>query len=114
MKTYTGYREHAAAGGSHGVAVLVHEPGRDPRPLDPRLDLRRHSPDGFEWGYAGSGPAQLASRARGRRPRRRRPRPRLLPRFEVQSRRTPPLRRVDPHRRAGARRRRGPRAGARP
>lgn len=25
-----------------------------------RLDLRRHSPDGFEWGYAGSGPAQLA------------------------------------------------------
>ena len=60
MKTYTGYREHAATGGSHGVAVLVHEPGRDPRPLDPRLDLRRHSPDGFEWGYAGSGPAQLA------------------------------------------------------
>lgn len=30
------------------------------RPLDPRLDLWNHSPDGFEWGYAGSGPAQLA------------------------------------------------------
>ena len=29
-------------------------------PLDPRLDLRNHSPDGFEWGYSGSGPAQLA------------------------------------------------------
>lgn len=29
-------------------------------PLDPRLDLRNHSPDGFEWGYGGSGPAQLA------------------------------------------------------
>lgn len=28
--------------------------------LDPRLDLRNHSPSGFEWGYAGSGPAQLA------------------------------------------------------
>lgn len=28
--------------------------------LPPRLDLVRHSPDGFEWGYAGSGPAQLA------------------------------------------------------
>ena|SRR5690348_17636182 len=28
--------------------------------FDPRLDLRRHSLDGFEWGYAGSGPAQLA------------------------------------------------------
>lgn len=28
--------------------------------LDPRHDLANHSPDGFEWGYAGSGPAQLA------------------------------------------------------
>ncbi len=30
------------------------------RALDPRFDLRRHSPDGFQWGYSGSGPAQLA------------------------------------------------------
>src|SRR5262249_21275306 len=30
------------------------------RPLDPRLDLWNHSPTGFEWGYAGSAPAQLA------------------------------------------------------
>jgi hypothetical protein len=29
-------------------------------PLDPRLDIRNHSPTGFEWGYGGSGPAQLA------------------------------------------------------
>lgn len=28
--------------------------------LDPRNDLLDHSPDGFNWGYAGSGPAQLA------------------------------------------------------
>lgn len=28
--------------------------------LDPRLDLRNHSPTGFAWGYPGSGPAQLA------------------------------------------------------
>lgn len=28
--------------------------------LDPRYDLVNHSPDGFEWGYSGSGPAQLA------------------------------------------------------
>lgn len=28
--------------------------------LAPRLDLFNHSPDGFEWGYGGSGPAQLA------------------------------------------------------
>jgi hypothetical protein len=32
------------------------------RPLDPArsLKVRRHSPTGFEWGYEGSGPAQLA------------------------------------------------------
>ena len=29
-------------------------------PLNPQLKLRNHSPDGFEWGYGGSGPAQLA------------------------------------------------------
>ena len=28
--------------------------------LDPRFDLRFHSPNGFEWGYGGSGPAQLS------------------------------------------------------
>jgi hypothetical protein len=28
--------------------------------LDPRHDLRNHSPDGFEFGYSGSGPSQLA------------------------------------------------------
>jgi len=28
--------------------------------LDPRFDLRNHSPDGFNYGYGGSGPAQLA------------------------------------------------------
>lgn len=28
--------------------------------LPPRSDLINHSPDGFEWGYSGSGPAQLA------------------------------------------------------
>lgn len=30
------------------------------QPLPVRLDVIEHSPDGFEWGYAGSGPAQLA------------------------------------------------------
>ena len=28
--------------------------------LDFRLDLRNHSPTGFDWGFSGSGPAQLA------------------------------------------------------
>ena len=32
----------------------------DGRPLRKRLDLRRHSPSGFGWGYGGSGPAQLS------------------------------------------------------
>ena len=29
-------------------------------PLPLHLELRNHSPAGFAWGYAGSGPAQLA------------------------------------------------------
>jgi hypothetical protein len=36
---------------------------RDPQAmgqLPVRLDLYNHSPNGFEWGYHGSGPAQLA------------------------------------------------------
>ena len=60
MRTYTGYRRHAPDGGSDGVAVAVHEDGSAPRPLDPRFELRRHSPEGCEWGCAGSGPAKLA------------------------------------------------------
>jgi hypothetical protein len=27
---------------------------------EPSLAIRNHSPDGFAWGYGGSGPAQLA------------------------------------------------------
>lgn len=51
-------------GFADGRVMIVHvdphgsftEHGSVPR----RLDLRRHSPDGFSWGYSGSGPAQLA------------------------------------------------------
>jgi hypothetical protein len=49
MKQYVGRRE--------GYAVIVTVNGRR---LNPRLDLWNHSPSGFEWGYGGSGPAQLA------------------------------------------------------
>ena len=28
--------------------------------LNPRFDIVNHSPDGFNWGYGGSGPSQLA------------------------------------------------------
>ena len=30
------------------------------QPLDPQLQVRSHSPTGLEWGYMGSGPAQLS------------------------------------------------------
>ena len=46
---------YAGARGPAGALVYV-----DGKPLRPRWDLRNHSPDGFEWGYQGSGPAQLA------------------------------------------------------
>ena len=49
MKTYVGGRSLA------GAEVTV-----DGKPLDPRFDLKRLSPAGFEWTYEGSGPAQLA------------------------------------------------------
>lgn len=40
--------------------VTVKQDGEPDRKLDRRLDLANHSPDGFSWGYAGSGCAQLA------------------------------------------------------
>ena len=49
MKMYQGTRAGLAA----DLTV-------DGHPLNPRLDLWNHSPSGFEWGYGGSGPAQLA------------------------------------------------------
>lgn len=42
-----------------GTVLVVEEDGVR-RSLDPRFDLKRHSPDGFQCGYSGSGPAQLA------------------------------------------------------
>lgn len=53
-KLYVGHRYGL---GTANVQVIE---GEDRRVLDPRYDLRNHSPDGFEWGYGGSGPAQLA------------------------------------------------------
>lgn len=50
MRVYEGFREP-----DRSVLVLV-----DGEPLNPRFDLANHSPNGFEYGYSGSGPAQLA------------------------------------------------------
>lgn len=53
MKVYTGTRIEV------GATVDVEDDGQH-RGLDPRFDIRSHSPTGFEWGYTGSGPAQLS------------------------------------------------------
>ena len=49
MKIYEGGRS------LDGAVVTV-----DGQPLDPRFDIRRFSPAGFEWTYEGDGPRQLA------------------------------------------------------
>jgi hypothetical protein len=45
--------------GAGGAKVTVHA-GTIGYLLPARTDLRNHSRDGFQWGYGGSGPAQLA------------------------------------------------------
>lgn len=49
MPIYTGKRE--------GKVIKVTVDGEN---LDPRTDIRELSSNGFEWGYVGSGPYQLA------------------------------------------------------
>ena len=51
------YRGQRTPEGS--IVVREDDQGRT-RPLPCRFDLRKHSLTGFEWGYGGSGPAQLA------------------------------------------------------
>ena len=53
-KAYSGRRDR-----SGGTIVRIVEHG-DAHALPLRLDLENRSPTGFEWGYGGSGPAQLA------------------------------------------------------
>jgi hypothetical protein len=54
MKTYRGSRER----GKVWIESAEYEGGWRDLPL--RLEIFNHSPSGFEWGYLGSGPAQLA------------------------------------------------------
>jgi len=44
----------------NGAAVFVSASGQQMAPLPLRCDIVNHSPTGFAWGYAGTGPAQLA------------------------------------------------------
>ena len=53
MKIYKGFAVPEDKGGPCIVTV-------NDKLLDPQNRLRNHSPDGFQWGYGGSGPAQLA------------------------------------------------------
>ena len=53
-KVYTGRR------GPEGCVVWAIDGNGERKPLNPRQELRNHSPTGFEWGYGGSGPAQPA------------------------------------------------------
>lgn len=55
MATYLGTR-----GAVRGYCLVIVSEGGDIMELPARLDLVNHSPTGFEWGYGGSGPAQLA------------------------------------------------------
>lgn len=52
--TYRGHRT------DNGCAVVITDDASYRRALPMRLHLANHSPTGFEWGYGGSGPAQLA------------------------------------------------------
>ena len=54
MKTYRGSRER----GKVWIESAHYEGGWRDLPL--RLDIANHSRSGFEWGYLGSSPAQLA------------------------------------------------------
>ena len=45
--------------GEQAGQVTVRE-GKTKRPLDPRFDLRKHSPPGFAWGNGNSVSAQLS------------------------------------------------------
>lgn len=53
MKVFKGRRF------DEGCSVTIVDDGRV-RPLNPRFDIRKHSPSGFNWGYSGSGAGQLA------------------------------------------------------
>lgn len=51
---YMGARHHS------NITVAKMDANGEVKALALRLDLANHSPTGFDWGYRGSGPAQLA------------------------------------------------------
>lgn len=53
--TYRGYRSPQGS-----ITVTIAHIGDGPEWGETLPHLLRHSPDGFNWGYCGSGPAELA------------------------------------------------------
>lgn len=62
MKVYSGTRVYDRDSMTRGEASVVVQNvvGDGPSGRRPLTHVSYHSPDGFEWGYAGSGPADLA------------------------------------------------------
>jgi hypothetical protein len=60
MKIYHGIRRPKGEAGPRRLLIEHLFGDTPPRDLPPRNDLANHSPDGFNWGYGGSGPAQTA------------------------------------------------------
>lgn len=58
MKTY--WTKGSYLNEPRTIVWAAPDDGQPPYRLNERQDLISHSPDGFSWGYAGSGPAQLA------------------------------------------------------
>lgn len=56
MKLYQGRRVN----GTPVVTVIGDDGSRSELSAAASLKIHSHSPDGFNWGYGGSGPAQLA------------------------------------------------------
>jgi hypothetical protein len=61
MAKIVGYRQGQAGGGC--LVTVVSKDGNElvllPATINPKAEVR-HSPDGFQWGYSGSGPTELA------------------------------------------------------
>lgn len=60
MKYYEGWRTARDEVKVSVVLLSMEQKTLERKTLPLRLDLVNHSPTGFEWGYNGSGPAQLA------------------------------------------------------
>jgi len=59
-RTYSGARLEPKVGTGSGTIIMVTEATAERVVTDPLPHMELHSPTGMSWGYAGSGPADLA------------------------------------------------------